>query len=216
MPINPLNEKMITDEEVDILQEIMNIAFGKAASDLAEVIDIHVALSVPYIKILKAPELPVYIKDEIRDLLNISIIEQKFLGKFKGTAFMVFPSYAAKELIGMLGLEKDRSLESDPVETLEREVLMEVGNILIGACIGKISELLKDIITYSPPHIILHNQPTETVPENHLTSNDSAIVLKTVFGFEKGEVGGFLFLVTSQDSIQWLKGALQKFMEQYE
>lgn len=207
---------MITDEEVEILQEIMNIGFGKAASDLAEVIDIHVVLSVPYIKVLKTAELPVYIKDEIRDILNISIIEQKFLGKFKGTAFMVFPSYAAKELIGMFELEKDHSLVSDPIDMLEREILMEVGNILIGACIGKISELLKDNVTYAPPQIILHNQPSDTIPESHLNSNDSAIVLKTVFGFVKGDVSGFLFLVTSQESIQWLKNALKKFMDQFE
>jgi len=207
---------MINNEEVEILEEIMNIAFGKAASDLAEVIDIHVALSVPYIKILKAAELPVYIKNEIKDILNISILEQTFLGKFKGNAFMVFPSYAAKELIGMFGLEKDSSLESDPIATLEREVLMEVGNILIGACIGKISELLKDNVTYSPPQIILYNQPSETIPENYLSYNNSAILLKTVFGFKKGDVSGFLFLVTSQESIQWLQDALKKFMEQYE
>ena len=194
----------------------MNIAFGKAASDLAEVIDIHVALSVPYIKILKADELTVYIKNETKDVLNISILEQAFLGKFKGHAFMVFPSYAAKELIGMFGLEKDSSLESDPIATLEREVLMEVGNILIGACIGKISELLKDNVTYSPPQIILYNQPPETIPENYLSYNNSAIVLKTIFGFTKGNVSGFLFLVTSQESIQWLQDALKKFMEQYE
>ena len=207
---------MITDEEVEILEEIMNIAFGKAASDLAEVIDIHVALSVPYIKILKASELPVYIKDEIKDLINITILEQTFLGKFKGNALMVFPSYAAKELIGMFGLDKDSSLESDPIATLEREILMEVGNILIGACIGKISELLKDNVTYSPPQIILFNQPSKTMPENHLSYTNSAILLKTVFGFQKGDVSGLLFLVTRQESIQWLRNALQKFMEQYE
>lgn len=45
-------------DEVEILQEIMNIAFGQAAADLAEVIDIYVELSVPYIKILHATELP--------------------------------------------------------------------------------------------------------------------------------------------------------------
>jgi len=41
-------ETMITEEETDILQEIMNIAFGRAASDLAEYIDIFVILSVPF------------------------------------------------------------------------------------------------------------------------------------------------------------------------
>jgi chemotaxis protein CheC len=214
--MNTKEKNTLNAEEVEILQEIMNIAFGQAASDLAHVIDIHVVLSVPYIKILKATELPVYIKDEIKDISDISIIEQKFLGRFKGSALMVFPASAGRELIGLFGLEENNSLESDPIETLGRETLMEVGNILIGACIGKLSELLKDSVTFSPPQIILHNHPSKTIPESHLTSNDSAIVLKTVFGFDKGDVNGFMFLVTSQESIQWLKEALQKFIEQYE
>ena len=207
---------MIDDEEIEVLTEIMNIAFGQAASDLAEVIDIHVVLSVPFIKILQATELPEYIKKEIQDISNISIIEQEFLGKFKGSALMVFPSSSGRELIGLFELGEDMPLESDPIETLGRETLMEVGNILIGACIGKLTELLKDNVTFSPPRIILHNHPIDTIPENQLRSNNSAIVLKTVFSFDKGDVNGFLFLVTSHESIQWLREALQNFIEQYE
>ena len=33
---------IITDDERDILQEVINIAFGKASADLAELIDIYV------------------------------------------------------------------------------------------------------------------------------------------------------------------------------
>lgn len=87
---------MLETDEIEILQEIMNIAFGQAATNLAEVIDIHIVLNVPYIKIVQASELPEYIKDEIRDINNISIIEQKFLGRFKGNALMVFPSGSEK------------------------------------------------------------------------------------------------------------------------
>ena len=47
-------KQMITEEETEILQEIMNIAFGRAASDLAEHVDIFVIISTPAIKLLKA------------------------------------------------------------------------------------------------------------------------------------------------------------------
>ncbi len=52
------DEKIITSEEIDILQEIMNIAFGTAAAELAEVINIFVELSVPFIRLIPADELP--------------------------------------------------------------------------------------------------------------------------------------------------------------
>ena len=210
------DDLLITEEETDILQEIMNIAFGKAAADLAEIINIFVELSVPQIALVKASELPVYLKSEVNSGECISIIEQNFWGEFKGSAFLVFQSGAGKELIALLGSEVDPSFESESVEVLERETLMEVGNILIGACVGKVAELLQDVVTYSPPRVIVENNPNDAIPESLFDPSYTAIVLKTLFCFNERDVNGLLFLVTSQESIGWLKQALCAFMEQYE
>jgi len=40
--------------------------------------------------------------------------------------------------------------------------------------------------------------------------------MRTVFRFEERDVRGFLFLVTTHDSIVWLKKALAEFIENYE
>jgi chemotaxis protein CheC len=210
------DDLLITEEETDILQEIMNIAFGKAAADLAEIINIFVQLSVPQIALVKALELPAYLKTEVNSGERISIIEQNFWGEFKGSAFLVFQSGAGKELIALLGSDVDPSFESEAVEVLERETLMEVGNILIGACVGKVAELLQDVVTYSPPRVIVENNPNDAIPASLFDPSYTAIVLKTLFCFNEKDVNGLLFLVTSQESIGWLKQALCAFMEQYE
>ncbi len=209
-------QSRISDEEIEILQEIMNIAFGKAAADLAELINIYVVLNVPSIRMLPAAELPDYIKAEIRDYHRISIVEQNFWGKFKGSALLVFPAGAGKELISMLNADGETSYESEPIDVLEKETLMEVGNILIGACVGKITELLFDHVTYSPPKVVIENHPNEIIPGSLFDPKYSAIVLKTVFCFEKRDINGFLFLLTNHESIDWLKQSLAAFMEQYE
>jgi len=209
-------EKLLSEEETEILQEIMNISFGKSAADLADVIETHVVLSVPYIKIIQITELPVYFKDNVKEYKKISIVEQKFWGKFKGEALLVFSSGAGRELIRMLQQDEGSGYESDPVEILERESLMEVGNILIGACVGKLTEVLKDVVTYAPPMVIVEKEYAEAIAESRYDPNSTAIVLKTEFRFEEGNVSGFLFLITSQESVSWLKNALHVFMEQYE
>jgi len=208
--------QIFSDEELEILQEIMNIAFGKSAADLADVIDTHVVLNVPFISIMQVMELPDYIRKHVKDYKNISIVEQHFWGRFKGDALLVFSSGSGRELIGLLQRGENASLESDPIEILERETLMEVGNILIGACVGKVAELLKDIVTYTPPMIVLERHYENAISESELNPDKIAIVLKTNFSFSEGDVSGFLFLVTSNDSIQWLREALQIFIEQYE
>lgn len=194
----------------------MNIAFGKAAADLAEIINIFVQLSVPMIALVKAVEIPAYLKGEVPNSERISIIEQNFWGEFKGSAFLVFQSGAGKELISLLGSGEEQSFADDSLEVLERETLMEVGNILIGACVGKVAELLRDVVTYSPPRVIVENNPNDAIPPSLFDPTYTAIVLKTLFCFNEQNVNGLLFLVTSQESIVWLKHALAAFMEQYE
>lgn len=213
--MNQIDDTVITADEKDILQEIMNIAFGKAAADLAEFIDIYVALSIPYIRILKSSDLPEYLKKEIKEYNQVSIVEQKYWGKFQGDALLIFPSGSGRELIKILDPDKDLTYESDPIDALEKESLIEVGNILIGACVGKISELLKDAVTYTPPRVILEDSPIEELCKRELGEENSVILLKTVFQFKGRNVNGFLFLMTSQKSINWLKKALLNFMEQY-
>jgi len=133
--------QLIGAEEKDILQEIMNIAFGNAAAELAQVINIFVVLSVPYIRVLMARELPEYIKNEVTGCDSVSIVEQDFWGDFKGNALLVFQSGAGRELAFMLNGD-DGIFEPGVTDRFESEILMEVGNILIGACVGKLAELL--------------------------------------------------------------------------
>ena len=194
----------------------MNISFGQSAADLADVIDTAVVLSVPYIEILEVPELPDYIRSHVKDYKNINIVEQKFWGKFRGDALLIFSSGAGKELMSLLQSDSRNALDSDPFDILERETLMEVGNILIGACVGKLAELLRDVVTYTPPLVIVEKDYREAISNGHYDEDKTAIILKTDFSFEEGDVSGFLFLVTNNDSVRWLKDALKTFIEQYE
>lgn len=213
-----VNEKkeVLTAEEKDILQEVMNIGFGSAAADLADVIDLYVILSVPVIRILETAELLSYIKKEVVDYQDVSIIEQNFWSKFKGLALVVFSSGAGKGLLTLMGKREEILLESDPIGRLEKEILIEIGNILVGACVGKVAELLGDVVSYWPPRVLIGNLADTHISDDAFNPEDVVIVLQTVFHFSGRHVSGYLFLVTSHDSINWLKQALHNFMRQFE
>ncbi|MBI4687895.1 MAG: chemotaxis protein CheC [Nitrospirae bacterium] len=206
----------LTEEEREILQELMNIAFGKSAADLADVINTHVELRIPDIKLMPISELPAYVQEKIKGYTNIDMVEQSFYGRFKGDAVLVFSQGAGRGLISLLQNDEHEALESDPIDILETETLMEAGNILISACVGKFAEMLKDVVTYAPPMVVFNKHYSEAISLNHDKKDMAAIVMKTDFTFTKGDVSGFLFLITAQESIKWLKEALQSFMEQYE
>jgi chemotaxis protein CheC len=212
--VNPF--AAFSEEEIDTLQEIMNMAFGSAAADLAEAMDVHVILSVPTIRVLQTSELSDYVKNEIRGYERISIVEQDFLAKFRGIALLIFPSGLGRSLFAILGEPSESSFESDPMDALERETLMEIANILVGACVSKVAELLGDVVIYSPPRVVVEDLPQNSVSEKLFQSGRVAITLQTVFHFNAQDVSGFLFLVCDQESTNWLRKALDEFLKQYE
>ncbi len=215
--MNNNRQEVLTTEEKDTLQEIMNIGFGSAAADISEVINLYVILSVPTISVLNTPDLIEYIKSEVADHKNISIVEQNFFSKFKGLALLIFTLGAGKGLLSALGKGLDKEiLESDPMGMLEEDLLLEVGNILVGACVGKIAELLGDVVNYSPPRLIDGNLADRVLSHDIFDPKNIVIILHTIFRFSGNTASGCLFLVTSHESVSWLKQALRTFLSQYE
>ena len=207
------DEIIFSDNEKDILQEIMNIAFGSASADLAKVIELYVVLSVPNIQLLKMKEIGTYLDSSTAEFDKTAIIEQKFWGDLKGSSFLVFP-YG--ESVNFNALLSDSECGHDDVTFSHDEVLMEVGNIMIGACVGKLSELLNTFVTYSPPQLIFDQNGSTEKAIGTLDQNQTVIAMKTLFEFENQDISGFLLLLTNEESIQWLKNALNDFMDAYE
>lgn len=208
--------EIFSAEEIDILQEIMNIAFGNATADLAEVVDIYVILSVPDVQVIEIGALPDYLQKTYPSDDFSNIVEQKFWGNFKGSGLLVFPGGAEKELIALLEDEHPAETMSTPLATLEKGGLLEIGNILIGACVGKVSELLDTFVTYSPPQVFQENTNNCNFLIDHFDPSETAIVMKAVFTFNKRNISGFLLILTNQESIGWLRKALKEFMDSYE
>jgi chemotaxis protein CheC len=210
-------ESGFSQDDAAILAEVMNIAFGKASADLARVIDIRIVLSVPHVEIMKAEGLFQKFKEETGVYEPISVIEQNFWGKYSGSALLAFPSEASK---GLVSLFDDEAPSAGPVSPLlVKETLLEVGNILIGACVSKVAELLEDAVSFSPPRLIprvtMDKISTEAVASRLADPEQSAVLMKTVFHFEDKDIKGFLFLIASQDSMRWLKTALNNFVARF-
>jgi len=211
---NPLRE--LTELEKDALQEIMNIGFGRAAADLAEIINLHVILSVPHIAVLQSDEVISYIHKQIPDTTDMSMITQFFSGKFNGGRFLVFPHGEGRKLLRIFDGEMALLGENYDIDVLEKETLVEVGNIIIGACVGKIAEMLGDVVSYAPPRFFSQDQIFETLDDVLNGSDSFAILFKTVFNFEQYNVSGYLFLVSQQSIMPWLKQAIAEFLGPYE
>jgi chemotaxis protein CheC len=206
-PLSPL--------ERDALQEIMNIGFGQAAADLSAVIHLYVTLTVPYIDVLQLADVHATIRREMPDTRDMSLITQFFSGRFNGTAFLVFPHGEGKKLLKMFNDDMSEGLEEVELDVLARESLVEVSNIIIGACISKIAELLHDQVSYSPPRYYGEDQIEAALAQAFGTAASFAIFFKTIFHFKDFDATGFLFLVSNDETLQFLRKAIDGYLAQY-
>ena len=207
------NRGQLTEMELDALQEIMNISFGSSVADLAKILDIFINLQVPSLETVKMTDLLSYINREVKEYKNCNIVEQGYYGDFAGMSFLIFPYGMEKELMSFFHPSHTYRYESDQLIQLEKEVLMEIGNILIAACIGNVFELLNTSIAYLPPQSYRGEELGEALTGCRLRDDDTAIALTTKFSFEDRKATGHLFFLNSQEAIPYFKKALARFQE---
>lgn len=201
----------LTELEQDSLQEIMNMAFGSAAADLAEVVDVFVQLNAPQVELLTLQGLEDHLVTNIPSYEDARVVEQHYRGDSDGVALLVFPHGAEHQLVSFFQPGHEELLESDTILELEKEVLMEIGNILIGACVGRLFDLLKRTVSYLPPRITSGNVFRDMITTGTFAGDDFAITIQTRFDFEDREVSGRLVLVNRQHSLPTLRSALAEF-----
>jgi chemotaxis protein CheC len=209
-------ETFLTEMELDTLQEIMNMAFGTAAAELAEVVDVFIHLESPRVSVVPVGGLSSYLAENVPDFKKNNVVEQQYRGETNGMALLLFPEGAEKQMISFFTLDTDTTETSNISLELEKEVLVEIGNVLIGATVGRLFELLNRRISYMPPRVTGGYNFDDLLVRGAFTAEDFAITMNAQFAFEDRQVTGQLYLVNQQSAVPELKRALGEFWSKYE
>ncbi len=205
------SDNTFTELELDALKETMNIAFGSAAADLAELLDIFITLHVPKLNILKTRDLIPLVQSSVIDLESSRIVEQGYHSDFRGISFLVFPYGMEKELLSYFRDTSDFQYDSDRLLELEKEALLEIGNILNAACIGNLFKMLNTSISYLRPEAYQGENILKSLRYSKLKDREENIVLSAEFSFEDRDARGTLFLINSRESVPYFKNVLHRF-----
>lgn len=195
----------LNEQQIDALTEIINIGMGRGASVLNTMLQSHVSLQAPQVRILGLDE---YLS-ELGDLGSdcLSAVQLGYQGTFSGKAQLVFPTTSASKLVTMLTGE---ALDSNDFDMIQAGTLSEVGNIVINGVMGTISNMLDQHFVYSVPTYL-----EETA--DHLLcapgqGKDFTILLaRTRFALESHQIDGdllLLFEVGALDAMMVALGAL--------
>jgi chemotaxis protein CheC len=191
----------LTDDEKDVLQELMNVAYGNATAVVAEMLDAFASLNIPNIKILKTSELVT----ELHSIQSESYFfsTQGFIGEFSGESAFFIDSESAKNLAAHLELDTDEDLD---------DAILELTNVLTSSLTTRLAQEMETEVKFSLPSI--SKLPYDAVVSNHSFKEYSqVIVIDTQLNFKDQKINGEIFILTQDGSIEWLKNRLNSILE---
>ncbi|MFW9991812.1 MAG: chemotaxis protein CheC, partial [Candidatus Odinarchaeota archaeon] len=137
----------ISEKQLDILLELVNMGVGKAAGLFNKIIDAHLELSVPSIKVVTPTEFLV----ENSRYDTCSLVRMPFKGPVTGIASLVFPPDSARILVSVLTGE---DIETIDLDSVQGSTLVEIGNIVLNGVMGTLANLLDQHIVYAVPDYV--------------------------------------------------------------
>ena len=197
----------LTARQQDALVELLNIGFGRAGASLSQLTGHRVLLDVP--------EVSIHPIGELRDVLgrvftsDVASVHQIFAGPVAGDALLVVDHAAAGMLKQLLTDEPPLPLR---IDASAREVLTEVGNILLNACLGTFGNLLDVQVSFSVPQLNLDT--LHGVLQTLLVHRESmryALLVHAGFRLRDAEVRGYLVIVLSVASLDRLIRSVEQW-----
>ncbi len=191
----------LTEDERDVLQELMNVAYGNATAVVADMLDAFASLSIPNIKVMKINEL----LETFSELKSTSYFfsTQAFNGEFDGESAFFINQESANNLAKHLELESEEDLD---------DAILELTNVLTSSLTTKLAQEMDTEVSFSLPSI--SKVPLQEIGSVETFQNYSqVIVIDTDLNFEDQKINGKIFILTKDESIQWLKIKLNSILE---
>ncbi|AIG00040.1 chemotaxis protein CheC [Alteromonas australica] len=123
----------LDEEQRDALQELLNISMGQAANSLAQLIETKIDISIPKITSVT----PTQLYTLLFETQNAFYTRQSFLGDVHGEVMSVLSQSGLNEVASLM--EYDAPLSKEDIQ----EIILELSNILAGACLAGLSEQLE-------------------------------------------------------------------------
>jgi len=196
-----MNSLKLTEDEADLLQELINIAYGSATAVVADILEAFASLSVPNVTIMTTKEL----FNTFDTLKNSSYFfaTQLFSGEFNGESAFFINEVSAQNLAKHLDLQNREDLD---------DAILELTNILTSSLTTKLAEEMDMEVNFSLPNIL--KIPLEDIEDiEKLKLYTQVIVIDTDLNFKDQKIKAKMFILTKDKSLRWLKIKLDTILE---
>ena len=197
-----MTEITMTEDEQDVLQELMNIAYGNATAVVAEMLEVFATLSIPKIKVMQTQKLLEEFSNKKDSSYYFST--QAFIGEFNGETAFFINEESANNLSKHLELESDEDLN---------DAILELTNVLTSSLTTRLAQEMDTEVSFALP-TISKIPLSEMNDVQTFKQYSQVIVIETELNFIDQKINADIFILTKDGSIQWLKQRLNNILEE--
>ena len=126
--VHQSDEQKLENEIRDCYQEIANVAMGRAGDLLARLLNVFVMLPIPNVNLIEVSEINMALTAVQNE--STSGVCQGFISSgISGEALLILNDSGFKDIAELMNIEPPQN------ENAELELLMDLANVLIGACL---------------------------------------------------------------------------------
>lgn len=192
--------------ETDALGELFNIGLHRAAASLSELTGRRVLVDLPRLWVCSIDEL----KDRLLEVVSgdLATVHQFFGGPVAGDAVLLL-EYEKAVLLADLMTGGDVAL-GGRLDQSAREVIAEIGNIVLSSCLGAFGNVLRLAVSFSVPRIHIESLDgmLRSVNIEQTGGTPYAMVAATRFRLSDLEISGYLIIVIGVKSLRLVSQAL--------
>lgn len=191
----------------DACAEVANVAMGRAADMLARLLGAFVLMPLPRVEMIEISELHMAIH-QVAETDSLSAVCQGFIGAgIAGEAFLVFNESSFTDIAKLM--KYDGVIDED----VQLELLMDISNILIGACLRGFSEQLDLNFSQGHPVVLGRHINMEDIQKQNRERWRRTLAIEISYSIEDRKINCDLLLLFSEDSIDALNERISYIMD---
>jgi chemotaxis protein CheY-P-specific phosphatase CheC/CheY-like chemotaxis protein len=183
-------------EKLDAYREMANVAMGQAGESLAKLLGEFIDLPIPNVNLITNNELHMAIADIQRNE-SVSAVSQGFISAgINGEALVIFTDSNFSNMVKLLKYSGNENNSS-----LELEALMDVSNILIGACLRALSEQLHLVFSHNHPIILGRHCDLDDILKTTTQRKEDMLAIEIAYSIKSQNINFDLLLLFPNRSI---------------
>lgn len=200
-----MNALAYTEDQLDALGELVNIAVGQAGASLARVLDTYVRLSVPQARIVSATGVARAVSGLAREDTHHTVVRQAFFSAMRGEAIVLFGRQGGRGIADLLG--------HDPASIgADEEVLLDVSNILVSAVLTGLAEQIGARFGFQAPTVLGRETELDELLEPASVAWSRALLIEVDFAVETRKFTCQLVLLMPEDAIERMRAVLNRML----